>query len=138
MLLLALLAAAVAVPSLTNSPGPFVSECDAAAESIAGHKAVSPGGKIPPPKKLRDVAPKYPTRDAPMVGKGLSVVEALINAKGDVQRVWVVREPSFDPPWPEFSASISAAILQWKYTPTVVNGLAVPVCMVVTTTIHWR
>jgi hypothetical protein len=66
------------------------------------------------------------------------VGEALIDRTGAVTKVWPLRTPSFEPAWPAFNESIAAAIRQWKYAPTMVNGVATPVCMVVTVNIDWR
>ena len=85
------------------------------------------------PRLLRPA--NYPP-DTP--GNGMWVGEALIDRTGAVTKVWPLRTPSFEPAWPAFNESIAAAIRQWKYAPTMVNGIATPVCMVVTVNIDWR
>ena len=64
--------------------------------------------------------------------------EALIDPEGRVRKVSVLRDLKFEPPFPAVSVAISEAILQWKYTPTIIDGNPVPVCMTVSVNIHWR
>jgi hypothetical protein len=80
----------------------------------------------------------YPKNTLGQKGTGMWVGEALIDRTGAVTKVWPLRTPSFEPAWPAFNESIVAAIRQWKYAPTLVGGVATPVCMVVTVNIDWR
>ena len=112
--------------------------CLKVAEQLVGHKAVVPGAKIKPPKKLRNVQPIYPTREPSTAGRGAWLGEALIGTDGRIRDVWALREITFEPPWPEFNDAISNAIWEWKYTPTTVDGEPRPVCMTISVTIDWR
>jgi hypothetical protein len=99
---------------------------------------VRPVGKIKPPKRLYAVKPEYPAIPAGSVGSGIWVGEAVLGADGRVRGVSVLQDLKFSPPFPAFSKAISDAVLQWRYTPTVVDGKAVPVCMTISVNIHWR
>src|SRR5260370_12820487 len=84
------------------------------------------GGPIPPPQKIKDVRPVYP-RDAQMASvSGVVVIEMTIGEDGNVRNAVVLRSvPMLD------QASLDC-VRQWQFTPTVVNGKAVPVVMTVT------
>jgi outer membrane biosynthesis protein TonB len=92
------------------------------------------------PKKIRDVAPAYPSLPAGTVisdGRNIWIAEALIDLRGNVARVWLNRRIAFSPPFPLFDEAIVAAIRQWKFEPTIVDGQAVAVCMSVASFVHW-
>jgi len=85
------------------------------------------GGSVRPPKKLKDVRPVYP-ESARLAGmQGISIVEAVIDANGLVSEAKVIR--SLDEPLD--SAAVDA-VRQWEFTPTLLNGVPVPVIMTVT------
>jgi hypothetical protein len=96
------------------------------------------GGRVRSPKKLRDVAPKYPDQPAQTKASEMWAGEVLIDAKGKISHVWTIREVNFKPPFPEFNESIVEAIRQWEFEPTIIGNAATPVCMVVTMNINWR
>ena len=87
---------------------------------------VRPGGDIKEPRKTRHVPPVYP-RLAQQTGvDGVVMLEAVIDVDGRVRDVRVLRSvPLLDP------AAIDA-VLQWRFTPTLLNGIPVPVVMTVT------
>jgi hypothetical protein len=62
----------------------------------------------------------------------------LVGPDGKVKRVWALREPTFTPPYPAFEAAIVVSLSQWEYEPLRVAGTALPVCVTVSTNIHWR
>ena len=115
------------------------SGCEARAQEIFHHKAIRVGGNVREPRKLRHVISELPRRKTPTRGAEPQVWEGdvLIDPEGNVRQVFVIRDLVFDPPWPELGSSITAAILQWKYAPTVVDKTPVPVCMKVTTSVQW-
>ena len=79
-----------------------------------------------PPAKVKDVAPVYPASALAARVQGTVILEATIGVDGRVSDVKVLRSiPMFD------QAAIDA-VMQWEYTPTVLNGVAVPVIMTVT------
>ena len=136
MALFAVLLTALLVDgAMANSPA-LALQCQLEAGDQAPLRAGDRG--ISPPKRTRYVAPAYPKDTLGHKGTGMWVGEALIDRTGAVTKVWPLRTPSFEPAWPAFSESIAAAIRQWKYAPTMVNGVATPVCMVVTVNIDWR
>jgi TonB family protein len=84
------------------------------------------GGDIKEPKKIRDVKPVYP-EDAKAAGiQGIVIIEAVIDENGDVRSAKVLRSvPGLD------DAALSA-VLQWKFTTTLLSGTPVSVLMTVT------
>jgi protein TonB len=84
------------------------------------------GGAIQAPKKVRNVDPAYPPIAQSARVQGVVILEATIGPDGRVQDVRVLRSiPLLD------SAAIEA-VRQWQYTPTLLNGVPVPVIMTVT------
>ena len=78
-------------------------------------------GAIPPPRKIVDVHPVYPQEAIDARAMGTVVLEALIDPRGNVTRVNVLRSvPLLD------QAAIDA-VKQWRYEPTLVEGIGVPV-----------
>jgi TonB family protein len=89
------------------------------------------GGNIRPPFKWLDVSPVYPqtARDAGV--QGTVIVEAIIWTDGSVQdgsgsgqQAVRIRQSV-----PLLDNAAIYAVRQWRYTPTVLNGVAVPVIM---------
>lgn len=84
------------------------------------------GGNIRPPAKTRDVAPIYPAIAQSARVQGIVIIEATIGADGRVQDATVLRSiPLLD------SAALTA-VRQWEFSPTLLNGIPVPVIMTVT------
>jgi protein TonB len=84
-------------------------------------------GRIEEPKKTHNVAPRYP-RDAQMRGvSGVVVLEAFISDTGCVRSVSTER--SIDP---YLDMEATRAVIQWRYTPTRLNGDPVDTLMTVT------
>jgi protein TonB len=89
-------------------------------------QAVRVGGQIKEPKKLKNVAPVYPDIAKQARVQGVVILECTISPQGKVTDVKVLRGiPLLD------SAAIDA-VKQWVYTPTLLNGVPVPVIMTVT------
>jgi protein TonB len=83
------------------------------------------GGTIKPPRRIRDVRPWYPMEALQSRAHGNVVIEATIGVDGRVERAVVVQSiPLLD------QAAVDA-VKQWEYTPSIMNGLAVPVVMLV-------
>lgn len=88
--------------------------------------AVRVGGQIKEPKKLKNVAPAYPDIAKQARVQGVVILECTISPQGKVSDVKVLRGiPLLD------QAAIDA-VKQWVYTPTLLNGVPVPVIMTVT------
>ena len=78
------------------------------------------------PVKTTDVAPVYPIIAKSAHVQGVVILEAVLNAKGGVESVRVLRSlPLLD------QAAIDA-VQQWRFTPALLNGQPVPVVMTVT------
>jgi TonB family protein len=91
-----------------------------------GMAPVRVGGNIKTPTKLRDVPPVYPP-DAHAAGiSGLVILEVVIDTSGNVETAKVLRSI------PMLDQAATDAVKQWQFTPTHLNGAAVPVIMTVT------
>ena len=101
-------------------------QADAAARAKAKMLAVRPGGRIMPPKKIKDVAPVYPAIAQSAHVSGQVTIEATIGADGKVVDAKVVRSI------PLFDQAALDAVRQWEYLPTMLNGVPVPVIVTVT------
>jgi len=89
-------------------------------------QAVRVGGQIKEPKKLKNVSPVYPDIAKQARVQGVVILECTISPQGKVSDVKVLRGiPLLD------QAAIDA-VKQWVYTPTLLNGVPVPVIMTVT------
>ena len=84
------------------------------------------GGNISPPAKVTDVPPVYPTVAQAARVQGGVILEAVIGLDGRVTDVKVLRAVAL------LDDAAIAAMRQWKYTPTLLNGVPVPVIMTVT------
>ena len=89
-------------------------------------KAIRVGGNIKEPNKVKHVAPTYPDIARQARVQGIVILECTISPQGRVSDVKVLRGiPLLD------QAAIDA-VKQWIYTPTLLNGVPVPVIMTVT------
>lgn len=84
------------------------------------------GGEIRPPRKVQHVAPVYPPIAAQARITGTVVLEATISMSGVVTDVRVLRSV------PLLDAAAVAAVQQWRYEPTRLNGEPVAVLLTVT------
>jgi periplasmic protein TonB len=89
-------------------------------------QAVRVGGQIKEPKKLKDVKPNYPDIAKQARVQGVVILECTISPQGKVTDVKVLRGI------PLLDAAAIEAVKQWVYTPTLLNGVPVPVIMTVT------
>jgi protein TonB len=84
------------------------------------------GGNIREPRKILHVAPLYPEIARQARAQGAVIMEAILDVTGRVESVKVIHsEPLLD------DAAVGA-VRQWRYTPTELNGVAVPVLMTIT------
>jgi protein TonB len=84
------------------------------------------GGTIRQPQKVREAAPVYPTIAQAARVQGTVIIEATIGVDGHVANVRVLRS------LPLLDEAALEAVRQWQYTPTLLNGVPVPVIMTVT------
>lgn len=92
----------------------------------APDKPVRIGGEIMPPERIRNVAPVYPPIAQAARAQGTVIIEAVIGVDGRVQDARVLRSA------PLLDEAALAAVRQWLYTPTRLNGQPVSVVMTVT------
>jgi len=84
------------------------------------------GGNIKPPTKTKHVAPVYPAIAQSARVQGVVIIEATIGPNGKVQDARVLRSI------PLLDQAALDAVKQWEFTPTLLNGVPVPVIMTVT------
>ena len=84
------------------------------------------GGNIKTPTKIKDIRPVYPPIAQSARVQGVVIIEATIGADGSVQNARVLRSI------PLLDAAALDAVKQWEFTPTLLNGVPVPVIMTVT------
>lgn len=87
------------------------------------------GGHITEPRKVRDVRPWYPEAAKAHRVQGTVILEAVITPTGCVSSVKVLRSRD-----PRLDLVSLITVAQWRYTPTLLGGVPVPVVMTVTVT----
>lgn len=95
---------------------------------VAGLPVSAPlqvGGRVPMPQRLVHAQPSYPAIARTGKVQGTVDLAIVIDAAGNVEHAKVVRSI------PQLDNAAIEAVRKWKYSPTVVNGVAVPVTMVV-------
>ena len=93
---------------------------------------IRPGGDIKFPTRTFYKEPVYPSIARTARIEGTVYLEATIDATGVVRDVRVLKSI------PLLDEAAKAAVSQWKYTPTKLNGVAVPVLLTVTVTFTIR
>jgi TonB family protein len=88
--------------------------------------ALRVGGPIKTPTKVHDVRPVYPPIALAANVTGVVIVEARIGTDGGVEDARVLRSI------PLLDQAALDAVKEWKFTPTLLNGVAVPVIMTMT------
>ena len=87
---------------------------------------VRPGQGVREPKRISGSMPEYPAIARGARVQGVVMLEAVINERGEVGRIRVLKSiPLLD------NAAIGA-VQQWRYTPTLLNGIPVSVLMTIT------
>jgi protein TonB len=84
------------------------------------------GGNIKTPTKTKDIRPVYPPIAQSARVSGVVIIEATIGADGRVKDAKVLRSI------PLLDQAALDAVKQWQFTPTLLNGVPVPVIMTVT------
>ena len=90
------------------------------------------GGDIRPPERSNYKAPQYPAAAQAARIEGTVTLEAIIDAEGLVQNVRVIGSV------PLLDRAAIEAVQQWRYTPTRLNGVAIPIIMTVRVTFTLR
>jgi len=86
------------------------------------------GSGISAPRKLKNVDPIYPTVARAARIQGAVVIECVVGADGRVTDTKVVQGQAL------LDAAALKAVQQWRYTPTLYQGMPVPVILTVTVT----
>ncbi len=89
----------------------------------------STGGRIVPPRKIRDVSPIYPPNLRGTGTEGQVVMLAKLGVDGDVIDIRTVGTPQ-----PDLAAAAIEAVRQWRFTQTLLNCTPVEPEMTITTT----
>jgi protein TonB len=124
---------AFAVSGSTGVPGAAAS----GAATLPGPPAmppgpVRPGGDIKPPARVAYQPPIYPSLARTAHVEGIVILEATIDETGIVRDVRLLRSI------PLLDRAAIEAVSQWRYTPTRLNGVPVPVILTVTVTFALR
>ena len=91
----------------------------------ARHRSAS-ASNIASPKKTKDVRPVYPEVARAAKVQGVVIAEILIRPDGTVQDAKILRSI------PLLDQAALDAVMQWEFTPTLINGEAVPIIMTAT------
>jgi TonB family protein len=122
---------------VSRTPGNISSSISMTAQMSGGVEAspapasgqpVRVGGNIRTPTKLVHVDAIMPEQARAAGVRGMVVLEATIAADGSVAQAKVLRSIAL------LDDAAVAAVKQWKYTPTLLNGIPVPVIITVTVT----
>ena len=84
------------------------------------------GGNVQASKLLERVEPEYPKGAQELGIQGVVLLQVTANEAGEVEKVEVVRGH------PLLAEAAVAAVKQWRYAPTLLNGKPVPVAFTVT------
>jgi protein TonB len=84
------------------------------------------GGDIRIPARIYYVEPVYPTIARETRTEGMVILEATIDESGVVRNVRVLRSHAL------LDQAAIDAVSKWKYTPTKLNGVAIPILLTVT------
>lgn len=84
------------------------------------------GGDIGPPRKLHHAIPEYPPEALAARVSGVVILEATIDAAGAVTDARILRSVT------GLDEAAVAAVRQWRYAPTLLDGEPVPIIMTVT------
>jgi protein TonB len=78
------------------------------------------------PQRRVNVAPVYPTMALAVRKEGIVIIDATIDEQGNVTETRILRSI------PLLDEAALAAVRQWKFSPTLLNGVSVPIVMTVT------
>jgi TonB family protein len=85
-----------------------------------------PHSGIKPPQRLVNVAPVYPMAALAARKEGVVIIDATIDEQGNVTQTRILRSI------PLLDEAAEAAVRRWKFSPTLLNGVPVPIVMTVT------
>jgi protein TonB len=87
---------------------------------------VRPHSGVQTPRKIVDVAPKYPALARESHTEGLVILDVIIDENGNVTSTRVLKSVTL------LDQAAIEAVRQWKFTPTRLNGEPIPIVMTVT------
>jgi len=119
------LTATVFAPGTSQSNGPGVFQ-KSSLQSPSGATPVRVGGNIKPPQKTKHVDPIYPEIAKSAHVQGVVILETLIDEQGRVADARILRSI------PLLDQAALDAVREWEFTPTLLNGVPVPIVMTVT------
>jgi protein TonB len=125
------------IGTLTGDPGPIGNPLGGPEGNIAPPPASPPPAPQPkapvrlhsgikPPQRLVGIPPVYPMAARAAHKEGLVILEATIDEQGNVTETRLLRSI------PLLDEAAVAAVRQWKFSPTLLNGVPVPIVMTVT------
>jgi TonB family protein len=88
------------------------------------------GGKIIAPRKIKDSAPVYPAEAISAGIEGSVILQIVVDESGTVSKAQVIRS------LPMLDQAAIECVRQWKYTPALLDGVAVP--MTLTESVRFR
>jgi protein TonB len=106
---------------------PEVLDCASPGSRASPARAVRVGDGIVEPKKLHDVKPVYPEQAKQERIQGLVILEGTISTTGCIQALRLIKSAH-----PSLDLAALLAVLRWRYAPTLLGGVPVPVMMTIT------
>lgn len=113
----------VSMPGIASRA--VIENLNVAAPPVTPADPVRPGGQVKEPRRISFVAPIYPPVALAARVSGVVIIEAVIAVDGSVRDARVLRSI------PLLDAAALAAVKQWRYTPTTLNGIPVAIVMTV-------
>lgn len=114
---------ALARPVTTTNAPPPSPEFEAA---VARLNPLRVGGDVKPPAKVRDVKPVFPPEARTAGIQGVVIIEAIVADDGSIADARVVRSVA------GLDEAALGAVRQWRFAPTLMNGMPTAVLMTVT------
>ena len=109
----------------TGGPDAVDSGSGGSGSDVHGPYRVGGDGGVRPPRKIKDVKPMFPQRALSERARGTVIIEATIGEDGRVRQAVVVHSIA------TLDQAALDAVRQWEYAPSVINGVAVAVIMLV-------
>jgi protein TonB len=93
------------------------------APPVSANRILRVGGRISPPRAISTPPPLYPAIARTARMQGQVVIDAIINERGDVSEARAISGPGLLIP------AALAAVIKWRYEPTLLNGEPVSIEM---------
>ena len=116
-------------PSLlgtSTGPGPVTPVTQRPEPRAAPPVVLRVGQGVREPKRIAGAMPEYPALARSARVQGVVLLEAVINERGQVGRIKVLKSI------PLLDGAAIGAVQEWRYTPTLLNGLPVSVILMIT------